>query len=361
LITNVFYEDQDWNLSSGIHLYQFDRTNEESVTPDFANPYYVETSDKKEISWFGKAEKSFGDISVFGELQLRNTTLSIQPDYAFIGIASEGDIVKDWLFLNPKIGVNYLINENINAYASAGRTGREPTKVDIFGGFNLGASNYTQARADTFDPEYVNDYEAGIRFTNQKAAVGVNLFFMDFEDEIAPIGEVLAFGVQKRDNIPNSYRSGVELDWNLLPVDLVAFQGTLTYMKSEIDVFTDGDGNTFRNKTPILSPEWIMNNTVKFFATDELTLSVSGNYVSESYLELSNDPSLTVPDYFVMDAAASYETDRFRFRLELNNLTDKEYYSSGAPVDIDFDGTIDEPGYFVNAPRNIFGNVVVKF
>jgi outer membrane receptor protein involved in Fe transport len=104
-----------------------------------------------------------------------------------------------------------------------------------------------------------------------------------------------------------------------------------------------------------------MNNTVKFFATDELTLSVSGNYVSESYLELSNDPSLTVPDYFVMDAAASYETDRFRFRLELNNLTDKEYYSSGAPVDIDFNGTIDEPGYFVNAPRNIFGTLVVKF
>jgi iron complex outermembrane receptor protein len=184
---------------------------------------------------------------------------------------------------------------------------------------------------------------------------------MDFENEIAPIGEVLAFGVQRRENIQNSYRSGVELDWNLLPVDLLAFQGTLTYMKSEIDSFTDGDGNKFRNRTPVLSPEWIINNTLKLFATEQLTFSVSGNYVSESYLELTNDPSFTIPDYFVMDAAVSYETDRFRFRLELNNLTDRQYYSNGAPVDVDFDGTIDEPGYFVNAPRNIFATVVVKF
>ena len=34
-------------LASGIHLYQFDRTNEESITPDFKNPYYKEMSTKK--------------------------------------------------------------------------------------------------------------------------------------------------------------------------------------------------------------------------------------------------------------------------------------------------------------------------
>jgi len=362
LIANVFYESESWDVSTGIHAYQFDRTNEESITPDFANPYYFETSDKQEVSWFAKGEKNFGKVSAFAELQLRNTRLNIQPDYGFIGIAPDGDIEKDWTFINPKIGLNYIINVNMNAYISAGRTGREPAKIDIFsGGFTLNADNYAEARADGFKAEYVNDYEAGFRFSNQRTSMGINLFYMDFENEIAPIGEVLAFGVQRRENIQNSYRSGVELDWNLLPVDLLAFQGTLTYMKSEIDSFTDGDANTFRNKTPILSPEWIINNTLKLFATEQLTFSVSGNYVSESYLELTNDPSLIIPDYFVMDAAASYETDRFRFRLELNNLTDRQYYSNGAPVDVDFDGTIDEPGYFVNAPRNIFATVVVKF
>jgi len=362
LISNIFYEDEDWDISTGIHLYQFDRTNEESTTPDFANPYYFETSDKKEISWFAKTERSLGALSVFAELQIRYLKLSVQPDYGFIGITPEGDLEKDWTFVNPKVGVNYQFDENLNAYASFGRTGREPAKIDIFsGGFTLNANNYDEARATTFKPEYVNDYEAGIRFSDQNRAMGVNFFYMDFEDEISAIGEVLDFGVQKRENIPNSYRTGVELDWNLLPIDLIAFQGTLTYMKSEIEAFTDADDNTFQNITPILSPEWIINNTIKVFATNELTFSISGNYVSESFLELSNDPTLTVPDYFAMDAALNYETSRFRFRLEMNNLMDKQYYSSGAPVDVDFDGTVDEPGYFVNAPRNIFGMLVVKF
>ena len=41
---------------------------------------------------------------------------------------------------------------------------------------------------------------------------------MDFKDEIAPIGEVLDFGVQKRNNIENSYRTGIELDWQYSPI-----------------------------------------------------------------------------------------------------------------------------------------------
>lgn len=355
LIGNIFYEDQKWNVSTGIHLYQFDRTNEESITPDFENPYYFETSDKKEVSWFSKAERAIGNLSLFGEVQFRFTKLSIQPDYDSIGIAPEGDIEKDWTFINPKIGINYALNENLSTYASFGRTGREPAKIDIFsGGFSLSATNYAEARADGFKSEYVNDYEAGLRFNNQKASIGINLFYMDFENEIAPIGEVLDFGVQKRENIPNSYRTGVELDWNVLPAEMFAYQGTLTYMSSEIDSLEDENGDILENKMPILSPEWIINNTIKVFATNELTFSVSGNYVSESFLELSNDPSLTLPSYFVMDAAINYENSRFRFRLELNNLTDKEYYSNGAPV-----GT--EPGYFVNAPRNVFGSIAVKF
>ncbi len=364
LITNIFYESENLDVSSGIHVYQFDRTNEESFAPDFENPYYFETSDKKEISWFSKSERSFGDFSVFSELQIRYLKLSIQPDYNFIGIAPEGDIEKDWTFVNPKIGFSYEINENLNAYASYGRAGREPTKIDIFGGFNLNSGNYAQARANTFDPEYVNDYEAGIRFNSQSASVGANLFFMDFKDEIAPIGELLPFGVQKRDNIPNSYRTGIELDWNLLPTEfeIVGFQGTLTYMKSEIEEFEDQTDNTvYRNKTPILSPEWIINGRTNFFITEEFTISIIEKYVSESFLELTNDPSLTTPSYFKTDISVRYETNRFQIRLEFNNVFDKEYYTNGAPVDVDFDGTVDGPGYQVNAPRNVFGSVVVKF
>lgn len=354
LMVNAFWDSGDWDISSGIHGYIFDRVNEESLAPNFDNPYYRETSDKKEFSWFAKAEWAHGDWKIFGDLQVRTLKLAIHPDYSYIGILPEGAIVKDWTFFNPKVGVNYSLSENVTAYASAGRMGREPTRIDILGGFSLGAANYEQARADNFDPEYVNDYEGGIKFSYQNLAFKANYFFMDFEDEIAPIGEVIAFGVQKRRNIPKSYRTGIELEWNYLPLDIFAFQGNLTYMQSRIDSFTTGAGNTFSNKTPILSPEWIVNNRLKLYPADNLTISLSGKYVSESYLELTNNPEMVLPVYFVLDAAASYDIDRVSLRLEVKNLEDDIYYSSGAPVDTNFDGADDAPGYFVNGGRNFF-------
>ena len=238
--------------------------------------------------------------------------------------------------------------------------GREPTRIDILGGFRLGPPNYSQARADNFDPEYVNDYEAGLKLNYQNLAFKANYFFMDFQDEIAPIGEVIAFGVQKRRNIPDSYRTGLELQWNYLPADFLTFQGNLTYMQSQIDSFTTGAGNTFTDKTPILSPEWIVNGKVKFFPIENLTVGLSGKFVSESYLELTNDPEMVLPSYTVFDASVSYELDRLSLRLEIKNLENEVYYTSGAPVDTNGDGVSDEPGYFVNADRHFFFSLRYK-
>lgn len=361
LMVNGFYNSGNWEVSSGIHGYIFNRVNEESFAPDFENPYYYETSDKQEFSWFGKVKWSQGDLHVFADLQIRTAKLAIQPDYDYIGIQPEGDVVKDWTFVNPKLGLSYSLSDNVMAYASAGRMGREPTRIDILGGFSLGSANYEQARADNFDPEYVNDYEGGLKLNYQNLALKANYFYMDFTDEIAPIGEVISFGVQKRRNIPQSYRAGLELDWNYLPLDFLALRGNLTYMQSEIQSLTTGAGNTFEDKAPILSPEWIINNDIRVFPFNNLTVNVSGKYVSESFLEFTNTPIMTLPSYFVMDAAVTYEVDPVTFKLEVNNLGDEVYYSNGAPVDVDSDGTNEEPGYFVNAGRNFFLTVTCSF
>ena len=63
----------------------------------------------------------------------------------------------------------------------------------------LTSVNYRQARSDSFNEEYVNNIETGIKTNFEKLSMAANFFYgMDFKDEIAPIGEVLDFGVQKR-------------------------------------------------------------------------------------------------------------------------------------------------------------------
>lgn len=348
-------------FNSGVHVYQFDRTNEESITPDFANPYYLETSTKREFSWFGRTDWRTDQFLLTADIQFRTISLSIQPDYDFIGIAPEGDIEKHWNFINPKIGITYWLNNHLSSYASVGRTGREPTKIDLFGGFNLSSANYDEARSDNFNPEYVTDIEAGFKANYQKLAVAVNVFYMDFKDEIAPIGNVLAFGVQERRNIENSYRAGLEIEWVFLPIQEVSYSGNATFMKAEIESFTDGDGNTFENVTPILTPEVIINQQINYIIGNGFEIGISGRYVGESYLALSNLEEDIVPSSFVIDGNVGFSYRIAELKLQINNLLDETYYSSGALVDTDFDGTNDDQGYFVNAGRNFFLSLKLNF
>jgi len=356
LIVNGFWNSSDdkLNISSGIHTYVFNRVNEESFSPDFENPYYHETSMKSEFSWFGKVEWQSDKWLITGDIQVRAQKLVIRPDYDFIGIADEGDIEKDWTFINPKLGVRYKINPATVAYASFGRTGREPTKVDIFGGFNLGAANYDFARSDEFEPEFVNDLEVGLKINKPRLSFSGNYFYMDFENEIAPIGEVLAFGVQKRVNIPDSYRTGVEAQGAYVITPGFIVSGNLTYMKSGIKDFTTSEGVSYTNTTPIFSPEWMGKLGATYELLDDLKFNVYGTYVGDSFLELTNNSEFVLPDYWLANFRVNYEWKNLAIAFEVNNMFDEEYYTNGSPLDVDFDGTPDEPGYLVNAGRNYF-------
>lgn len=351
------YATHGLEVSSGVHTYFFDRVNEESVSPGFENPYYHETSSKTEVSWFAKADYQYSKWSLTADLQMRTMELRISPDYEYIGRPSEGDIIKNWTFWSPRVGVSYRMSNHFLGYASVGRTGREPTKIDIFGGFNLGAVNYAQARANSFNPEYVTDVEAGVKVNYQALALTANFFFMDFKDEISPIGEILDFGIQRRENIADSYRSGVEVEWRALPLPKLTYTGSLTYMKGKIKEFTDADLVTHTNVEPILTPNWIANQKISYTVLPGLSAGVSARYVGESYLGLANLPNNVLPASFVTDVQVQYEAKPVTIKLDVNNLTDELYYSSGVPAAAEGG----EPGYFVNAGRNVFLTVKLNF
>ena len=352
-------------LASGIHLYQFDRTNEESITPDFKNPYYREMSTKKELSWFLRADWTLKKVLINADIQFRTMNLSIEPDYNFIGIEPEGDIIKKWNFINPRLGITYRVSDATSIYASIGRTGREPTKIDIFGGFSLTSVNYRQARSDSFNEEYVNNIETGIKTNFEKLSMAANFFYMDFKDEIAPIGEVLDFGVQKRKNIENSYRTGIELEWQYSPISELLIKGNATFMHAEIESFTntevDTSAVTYKNVRPLLTPQIIFNQSVVYSLGSGLTLGLSAQYIGESYLALDNQPKDILPSAFVIDGFLTFEYKKTQLKLQVNNVLDEIYYSSGSMVDIDYDGLNDDQGYFVNASRNFFLSLQLNF
>ncbi|MBV6645706.1 MAG: TonB-dependent receptor [Cyclobacteriaceae bacterium] len=361
VVSNLYYENDLIEFNTGVHLYTFQRENREEILPQRSNPYYTEGSQKQEIVWFANSTLNLNRWSVYADVQLRALQLQLSPDYSFIGRSDEGDIEKNWTFFNPKLGVTFKMNQEMSAYASVGMSHREPTKVDLLGGFQLNASNIDLVAGETdFDPERVIDYEAGIKMNASRLALNANVFVMDFQDEIAPIGEFVGFGLQKRANIANSYRRGVELQWNYLLSNQWSFSGGGSYIQSNIREVTL-DGSAFQDVEHILSPNLMTSMALTFSPDKRLDLTARVNTMSESYMELSNDNDLKVPSWETFDFAVNYSVSkRITLNLLINNLMDAEYYTYGAPSDVDFSG-VTEPGFYVQPPRNFYLTASFKF
>jgi len=366
-ITNYFYQTEKIEINTGIHFYRFFRENRESILPDDANPYYEDQTEKGELSFFARMKYNLSpNLSLFADGQLRNTSLEFFPDYEFIYGDDLVNILIDepepfsYTFFNPRVGINYQFNSRMNAFFSFGRSGREPTRIDLIGGFQLNENALNLLLSNDFEPEFVNDFEAGMVFNGQKFSIQANVFFMDFENEIAPIGEIIAFGVQRRENIEDSYRAGVEFAWNYLIGNTLSYSGTGSYMRSRIQRLQLGD-EVINDVNQILSPEWITSQQINFIPGKKLDLGLTFNAMSESFMEYTNDPEFIVPSFFTMDFSFRYSIlEKWTVDLSVNNILDREYYTFGAPSDVDFSGVL-EPGYLIQPKRNFFISSTFKF
>ena len=357
---NHHSQNQNLDLNAGIHAYTFQRQNLESVIPDNANPYYDERSWKNELSAFAKANYSLNRLSLFADIQIRTLKLEINPDE--ILLPGEPNVVKNWTFLNPKLGITYSLDEEKNIFLFYGYSGREPTKIDILGGFQLNQSNLESVLSDDVKPEYVNDIEGGFRMDNNRFKGQINAFYMKFKDEIAPIGEYVPEGfIQLRKNIPSSYRTGIELNWNWNFISSFDFIGNATFMKSQIEEYApEEDPEVYYNVSQPFSPNFMALGALVYRFKQLFDIEISGRYMGESYLEPTNQADLILPSYFVANMRFGINLYKEnRLEIFFNNIFNKQYFNYGAPVDPNYDGNI-QPGYFVQPPRNLFLQLILK-
>ena len=363
IMSNASYisDDNALKLDGGIHFYTFLRKNWEQYMPDKANPYYSEKSRKDEISAFGKASYKIAAFTFYGDMQLRQLQLEIEPDKTLL--PDEPNVVKDWTFLNPKIGIIYTISDELSVYGTYGQTSREPTKIDLFGGYQLTPGNLSYVLGDSITYETVDDIEAGLNIHNKIVNAQLNAFYMKFKNELAPIGVyVEEYFLQLRKNMPESYRMGIEFDATAKIIESLSLNGNFTLMKSEIKTYAPEGGEIYHNVRPALTPEIMGAGGVNYSVSDFFKLGIDGKYVGSSYLEPTNNKDFMLPSYFVMDATASILwKDKWQLDLFVNNILDKQFFTYGAPVDVDWNGTWDEPGYLVNPPRNFYVKLTLNF
>jgi iron complex outermembrane receptor protein len=342
-----------FDLDVGAHANAYHRDHSLAIRPDLESLVYHNTGRKREQSAFAKAVLSLGDVTVYGDLQLRH------PEFEYVPSAGSGVDRRSiaWTFVNPKVGITWELSRRSTVYASYGSNGREPTRNDMFAGFDdVDTTNVDfVGPLSRVRPERVYDTEAGVRWRTTSLSANINVFDMRFRNEITPVGELSYIGLPLRKNVRSSYRRGLEADVTWHPVPSITASANATLSRNRIAEYTDdATGATHRDVQPLLTPELLLNQALDWEVTSSVTLSARGRYVGESFLANTGDRAFITPSAYLADAGIAWRTGRHELALHVMNVGSARFYAAGYT-----DGTT--PYYFVTAPRAIFATATIGF
>jgi iron complex outermembrane receptor protein len=322
------YDRFKW--TSGIHGNIY--TRQHIGTDQLLGELYKNDGYKNEVSAFSKIEYNLYRFSFYADLQYRFSSFNYKGSVPFEQM--------NWHFLNPKAGLTYAINDRTNIYYSIGKTGREPTRNDIFGGNDdLPADSSGKMLIVNHDPESVVDHELGIRIHHGRLELQLNGYYLNFHNEIVLNGQLGPNGLLLTNRVKRSFRTGLELHAAYQLSTAFSFTNNASFNYSQIKEAT----TTFR---PILTPALIINQEVAYRYNKHLLLAVNGRYQSESYINFANDAA--IKDYVLVNARIQYSLQRYVISFFVNNISHTKYYNNGS---VAADGTRQ---YFVQAPRNVY-------
>lgn len=340
------------------------------------NAYWYDNNGKKDdFSAFVKGDFSLLDnLSLYLDLQYRGVNYSFSGmDKDFVDL----NYKNSYNFFNPKAGLSYFIGANSKVYASLFVGHKEPTRSDI-------KESIKDGKGDDIKSERVLDYELGYTYSNSKFSVAANIYLMEYKDQLVATGKLTETGRVIKENIPDSYRRGIELSgaWQISPA--FRFDANLTLSKNRLKNYTayidtydnDIDWNPvnqtklyFKESNLILSPECVGMAMFTIVPCKSLTLSVNGKYIGEQYMDNYKSDVSKVPAYFV--AGANVVKD-FKLKngsslalsLNVDNLLNNKYYSYGWIYQAFFaNGAANylEKGVYAQAPINFIFKIACKF
>ncbi|MAW96789.1 MULTISPECIES: TonB-dependent receptor [unclassified Leeuwenhoekiella] len=368
LTTNYSDENIDFDagvfgsIYSGDHYGEITWARYFSQTEEAGYRYYFGTADKDEFTTFAKATWRIDETwSIFGDIQGRFI------DYSTDGLGddvTEFVVDENYAFFNPKAGVTITLDESNKIYASYARANREPNRTDFENGNPI--------------PESLNDFELGYRFTQDRARVYANVYYMDYRNQLVLTGAIDDVGAPIRQNSGSSYRLGLEIEAGveLIPGLLATTPNIALSTNKNRDFFFERDGElrNLGNTNISYSPNVVAANRFDVFPMEGLRLSLLSKYVGEQYLGNIDAESSKLDAYFVNDFNAQYELGELGFAksvtltLLVNNFLCEEYVSNGYffTYDDDFTDpgtitTIEGTGYYPQAKINFLIGASVRF
>lgn len=339
-IANVTHTKKNWEtvIGGGINQYTGRHFGEAIATEftgyeDLNAIYYDNDASKLDGNFYVRQSYNYNNLIPYIDLQYRLI------DYTFVGLNDsagtslpEADQFSEhnvnFLFFNPKLGLTYLM-DNHTFYGVWAMANREPVRDDFR---DNKPSNWPVH-------ETMENVELGWRYTNGRTRLNVNLYNMQYRNQLVLTGAVNDVGGTVRSNVGNSYRRGIEIDGQYPLTKNLQVGGNLTLSENKIESFVElvedwefgGFRRTVYNNTDIsFSPNIIGAAMLSYRASKDFDLSIMAKYVGRQYLDNTEALERSLDPFTNVDATLNYTgLKNLNLSFYLNNILNEYYAPNG--------------------------------
>ncbi|TWV07333.1 TonB-dependent receptor [Bacteroidaceae bacterium HV4-6-C5C] len=345
-----------------------------NLDPD--KDYYRNNATKNDGNIYLKANYVLGSgVSAYGDLQYRfiNYKMNGQNDNwnDATNALQQLDLNKNFSFFNPKAGLLWKINNYNKVYGSFSVAHKEPTR-----------NNYTDGKlTDHPKAERLFDYELGYAFANSWFNAGLNLYYMDYKDQLVLTGELNEIGEAIAANAPKSYRAGVEIMAGIkLPCGF-QWDANATLSRNRIKNFVEtlyGYDDNYNGLPGVkvnhgtthiaFSPDIMLNNRFAYLYKG-LEVALQSQYVGKQYMSNADIEAHKLDSYFVSNLNMAYtfklpRTKSVTIGFTVYNLFNEKYENNGW-ASSDYTNNVsnrnNHTGYAAQAGSNILANISLSF
>lgn len=318
--------------------------------------YYHLPARKNDANFYAKWMHTLGNsFTLFADMQYRNIY------YEMNGFKDNPDlyIERNFNFLNPKAGISYHKNR-WQAYFSYAMAHREPNRDDYEAGLN---------EQPTF--EVLHDLELGIEKKWNSISWGLTLYHMNYHNQLVLTGQINDVGSYTRKNVPESYRTGIELSMGYKLNNYFNFHGNLAVSKNKIKRLTEYVDNwdngkqevfSYSNTDISFSPSLVSSLVLTIIPVKNGSISLVGKGVGKQYLDNTQNENRILNGYYRQDIKLGYTLKQVIFKewdfiLSINNIFNIKYASNGFTYPYIYQGgLITENSYYPMAGTNfLFG------
>ncbi len=293
--------------------------------------YYDNKSLKTDANIYWKVQHRFTkELSAFTDMQVRHIY------YEWFGPNNTGTKEQqntNYLFFNPKAGLQYQPKSNQLFYLTYGRGSHEPIRDDF-------VNSSTNSRPK---PEFMDNVEAAFKSSHGDWKYSFTGYYMGYKNQLALSGKINDVGGYSRINIPKSYRAGIEMEGSVDIATWINWSINLTLSMNKVKKFTEyvddltNSGQVsyeWKNTDLALSPNKILGSQFTIKASKDLSILFITKYVGRQYLDNTQTASRCLDPYVINDMVIQYSIPAKGYKncnlaLMINNIGNQAYTSNG--------------------------------